>query len=257
MIGFFALLFFNWYYGKKLGTKNSDQIDEMVETALEEHTNKITVVPLKNEVREYRCSPKDKRVGVMTVNYTTISRSMATNVLINKVIKGSEKLFIGVKFRDNDKIDVDPAYKFYVVPYRNKSLINKNFEKYVALDDIPSTSPKADSLFMLKSQSSVEVNHFLGDETFVNTLIKMEPYLEVLMLQPAREDTEPHMQMSFKFKEADRPKVKSFVSFFFLTMSLHLQNNDKVKKMVSSQKYKSMASTKRKTKSAKKKKKLS
>ncbi len=245
---FVVFLVGNLFLGRKYTAKRRALVVETVEKALGPYSKEITTVDLKPEVIEFRCVPNRKQIGVQTLNYTMINQTFATNVLLNKLIKGKEKLFIGVKFREAG-IDIDPAYKFYFVPYRNKGLIRKNFEVYVQMDDVPTDNPSVDRLYMIKANLPMEIRHFATHAEFLGKAKSLEPYLDLLSIQPAKEATDPHLQMTFTLPTDKIDLVPKFLDFFFLVARLHVENNETVKKLTSSKKVKQFSS---KTKSAKK-----
>lgn len=246
---FVVFLIGNLFLGRKYTTKRKAMVVETVEKALGPYSKEITTVDLKPEIIEFRCVPNRRQIGVQTVNYTMINQTFATNILLNKIVRGKEKVFIGVKFREGD-LDIDPAYKFYFVPYRNKGLIRRNFEAYVQMEDVPTDDPAVDRLFMIKANLPMEIRHFVTNTEFLGKAKSVEPYLDLLSIQPAKEKTDPHLQMTFTFPPEKIDLVPKFMDFFFLVARLHAENNETVKKLTSSKKVKQISS---KTKSAKKK----
>ncbi len=246
---FVAFLVVNLYVGKKYTSKRRELVIEHMDKILPHYSKEYNAVDLKPEVIEFRCVPSRKGIGVQTLNYTMINQTFGTNVLLNKLIKGKEKLFIGVKFREGN-MNIDPAYRFYFVPYRNKGLIRRNFDTYVQMDDVPTERPDVDKLYMIKANRPIEIKHFVTNKDFLAKAKSLEPYLDLLSIQPAKEKTDPHLQMTFSFKQDELDMLPKFLDFFFLVAKLHHENNDTIKKLSSSKKVRQVSS---KTKSAKRK----
>jgi hypothetical protein len=249
IIVFMGLLIGYQYFGGKKAKAHLSLVDSTIRQVLKNHVDKIEgPLKLKNDVYEFRCVPKSKKIGILTLNYSMVNRTLFTSVIFNKLLKEKEKLFIGCKFRVDGR-DVDPGYKFHAVPYHRKNTIRRRFDEYVVMDDIPTSNPKVEKNFMIKSGSAIEVEHFVTNETFQSLLVETYQNVEVISLTNAKEDTDPHLQATFTHKPNDLKKLSKFIELFFLITSLHLSNQANVLKNLQKRKDRGITS---RTKSARK-----
>lgn len=240
LIAFFLLLIGYQYFGGKKSRSHLELVNATVRESMKNHADRIEgPLKLKQDNYEFRVAPSSKRIGVLTLNYNMVNRTLFTNVIVNKLFKEKERFFIGCKFRMDGR-DVDPGYQLHLVPYKRKMLIRRRFDDYVAMDDIPTTNKKLESNFMVKAGSELEVEHFITHEALQNLLVKYEENIENIALQSAKEDIDPHLQATFVLKPDQLSELGRFVEIFFLIAHLHLDNREKVLKSLAKRKDRSI-----------------
>ena len=250
---FLVLFVVVWFFGRKKAADHLEKIDSVIRETMAPHASSIDgPINLKPDVYEFRCKPKNPHIGVLTINVSTLNQTMFPNPYLNRLFKSKEKLFIGLKFRTEGR-DINPVYRFHLIPYRKKMDIRSNFDTYVALDDIQTASKHVDSHFMVKSGSELELAHIASDKKLMKLIEENEEYIESIHIQKAKEKTDPHYQATFKFRPDEYEKIGDFLEIFFTIARLHIENHDSIKKMISQRKTRSVV---KKTKSAKSKKKI-
>lgn len=245
---FLALFLFVWFFGRKKAAAHLEEIDEIIREVMAPYATSIDgPINLKPDVYEFRCKPKNPHIGVLTINVTTLNQTMFPNPYLNRLFKSNEKLFIGLKFRTEGR-DINPVYRFHLIPYRKKMEIRKNFDTYVALDDIQTASKTVDNHFMVKSGSELELEHIASDEKLMKLIENNEKGIESIHIQKAKEKTDPHFQATFKFRPNELYKIEDYLNIFFRIAQLHIDNHDSIKKMITQRKTRNVV---KKTKSAK------
>ena len=256
----FTIILISMFYGSKKTKKRLEVITAQLEKSMSEYAQFVEgPLKLQSENYEFRCKPKDPNIGVLTVNYQLISEGFPNN-LINLFSKPKEKFFIGAKFRTGGR-DINPVYTFDLIPYREKNLIRKNFEEFITMEDIPTTNSYIDQNFMIKSKNERMVEHFVRNHEFQEFTQDYHENIKFLNLKPSKEKQTPHMQLTSLILRTETAKITKIVKYFFLIAGLHIQNNEKVQKLLTKQKSKSIlkrtksAKMKPKTQSLKRKKK--
>ena len=56
--------------------------------------------------------------------------------------------------------------------------------------------------------------------------------MEHLGIQKAKEDTDPHISLTYEFNSEKNIPISDFIKLFFIIVNLHLQNHDDVKKLI-------------------------
>ncbi len=231
LLAFVILMIIVYIYGSKKNKKILKDIESIIYTGLENQGLTTERVEIRPDEYEYRCKSKNKHIKVLTLNLKLANRTFIVQWFVNLFIKDKETLFIGTKFQNDMGVE-DPVYLFHMVPYRNKGYIKRRFEYFVKYDDIPTISKDVTNKYMIKSQNRAFVTHFVDNSEFIGLMKKVEPYIEHLSLQKAKEPTEPHLSITYKFEgENNSAIVKDFIRLFFLTVNLHIKNHDQIKKL--------------------------
>ena len=218
------------------GTKKNknllEQIQNEIENSLDEHTEIIKKVQIRQDEFEFRCEPKNKDVKILTYHLKMANRSFIVQKILNLIFKEKERVFMGVKLKSRDNKDDNPQYKFDIVPYLKKSFIKQRYESFVKFDDILVGSPKIDEHFMIKSENKSYVAHFIENVEILRLLHKLKNHMEHLGIQKAKDDTDPHISLTYEFNSEKDLPIADFVKLFFLVVNLHLQNHNDVKKLI-------------------------
>jgi len=218
------------------GTKKNKnlltKIEKEIEIGLDEHTNIIKKVQIRQDEFEFRCEPKNKNIKILTFHLKMANRSFIIQKILNLIFKEKERVFMGVRLKGKDNRDDNPQYKLDIVPYLKKSFIKQRYETFVKYDDIIVGNSKIDEHFMIKSENKIYVAHFTDNVEMFRLLNKLKSYIEHLGLQKAKEDTDPHISLTFEFNSDKSIPIMDFVKLFFIVVNLHLQNHDEVKKLI-------------------------
>jgi len=219
-----------------IGTKKNKALLEIMESeiekSLDEHSDIIKKVQIRQDEFEFRCEPKNKDIRILTFHLKMANRSFIIQKILNLIFKEKERVFMGVRLRSKDNKDDNPQYKFDIVPYLKKSFIKQRYETFVKYDDIIVGNSKIDEHFMIKSENKIYVAHFTDNVEMFRLLNKLKSYIEHLGLQKAKEDTDPHISLTFEFNSDKSIPIMDFVKLFFIVVNLHLQNHDEVKKLI-------------------------
>ncbi len=230
LLVFIVLMAIIYFRGIKTNKKLLTEIEGIATAALKSRGYAVERVKIRPDEYEYRCKSKNKRIKILTLNLKLSNRTFIIQWLIGKIFKDKDKLFIGSKFA-GEFGNEDPAYSFDIVPYRRGKYISQRFDHFIKFEDIATVQSTADDEFMIKSETHSFVSHFVDNQEFVSLMLKAEPYMEHLNLSRAKEATDPHFSVTYQFQGTTDPPVRDFVSLFFLAIKLHLENNDRVKKM--------------------------
>ena len=218
------------------GTKKNKillkRIENEIENSLDEHTEVIKKVQIRQDEFEFRCEPKNKDIKILTFHLKMANRSFIIQKILNLIFKEKERVFMGVKLKSRENKDDNPQYKFDVVPYLKKSFIKQRYESFVKFDDILVGRPKIDEHFMIKSENKSYVSHLVDNVEIFRLLNKLENHMEHLGIQKAKEDTDPHISLTYEFNSDKDIPIPDFIKLFFLVVNLHLQNHENVKKLI-------------------------
>ena len=218
------------------GTKKNksllQKLENEIENSLNEHTELIKKVQIRQDEFEFRCEPKNKDIKILTFHLKMANRSFIVQKILNLIFKEKERVFMGAKLKTKENKDDNPQYKFDIVPYLKKSFIRQRYESFVNFDDIIVGNPKIDKNFMIKSEKRSYVSHFIENVEIMRLLDKLKIYMEHLGIQKAKDDTDPHISLTFEFNSEKEIPIPNFIRFFFLVVNLHLQNHDNVKKLI-------------------------
>lgn len=231
IILFFALFIIVYFRGKKVNATLIEKLERDISGALEQRgiTHEMTKIPPTEY--EFRCNVRGKAISVLTLNLKLVDRASIVSWLINLIFKDKEKLFIGAKF-GGDVGDEDPVYRFDLVPYSNKNYIQRRFDYYVELDDIPTLDKEVDKTFMIKSQSASYVRHLVENEELVELIKKYAENIDSMGMQSSKEKTDPHFSVTFTFNGKEKAPIIDFLRIFFLITNLHRTNHASIKKLV-------------------------
>ena len=207
-------------------------IEKEIENSLDEHSEVIKKVQIRQDEYEFRCEPKNKDIRILTFHLKMANRSFIIQKILNLIFKEKERVFMGVRLKSKDKVDDNPQYKFDVVPYVKKSFIKQRYESFVKYDDINVGNPKIDENFMIKSENKSYVAHFIDNVEIFRLLNKLKPFMEHLGIQKAKDDTDPHISLTYEFNSEKNIPISDFIKLFFIIVNLHLQNHDDVKKLI-------------------------
>lgn len=231
VILFVVLMAVVYFRGSRLNKKIEAELEEKIEKSLEPFVKKIDKVKLRPDEFEYRCQAKNKEISIFTLHLKMVNRSFIIQWLVNLVFKEKERIFIGIKL-GGDYGDNDPPYRFDVAPYHKKKFIRQRFETFVEFDDIATASKKIDRRFMIKSEDRAYVMHLVENKEFLRLLSKNEEYLEYIGVHKAKEETDPHVSITFEFRAQESQPVEEMIRMFFVVVNQHLQNQDNVRKVI-------------------------
>ncbi len=208
------------------------KLEKEIESSLDEHTNIIKKVQIRQDEFEFRCEPKNKNIKILTFHLKMANRSFIIQKILNLIFKEKERVFMGVRLTSKDNREDNPQYKLDIVPYLKKSFIKQRYENFVRYDDIVVGNPIIDENFMIKSENKSYVSHFTNNVEMFRLLNKLKNYIEHLGLQKVKEDTDPHISLTYEFDSDKIIPIDDFVKLFFIVINLHLQNHENVKKLI-------------------------
>ncbi len=217
--------------GSRKNERLLKEIENEIFLGLDEYTTEIKKIKIRQDEYEYRCTSKVKEMKILTIQLKMANRTFIIQKILNLLFKEKERIFIGTKLWDNNKKEDNPTYKFDIVPYKMKSFIKRRYEEFVKYDDIKTINKKIDNLFMIKSEKNTYVNHFTTNPEFIRLLFLLVDNLEHIGLQKSKDDTDPHISITYEFEEDKLSLNKKFIEMFFLVANLHLQNHNRIKKL--------------------------
>ena len=218
--------------GKSANTELLDTIEDQIQEALKPHASEVNRVQIRPDEYEYRCSPTGKNIRILTLHLKLVTRSFIIQWIINLFYKERERLFVGLKFGGHQG-EEDPAYRFDLVPYRKKTFISQRFDTFIEMDDIQTLDKSVDNRFMIKSESQAYVDQFVDNHEFVKLISDMENIIEHLTIHKSKEETDPHLSITYEFFGLKHDhSISDMIKLFFLTAQLHISNHDRVKKKV-------------------------
>ena len=232
MLIFIGLMIFVYIRGNKQNKVILDKLETTIESALEPYVSTAEKTIIRPGEYEYRCKAKDKNIIITTLHLKMVNRSFIIQWLINLIFKEKERVFLGVKL-GGEYGSSDPVYRFDLVPYTRKNFIKQRFERFVEFDDITTADRRVDKNFMVKSEAKAYVNHIVENLEFIRLVLENEKYIEHLGIGKAKEETDPHISLTFEFQAAKENPIAPLVNLFFLVVNQHIQNQDNVKRLIS------------------------
>ena len=232
MLLFIIAMIIIYITGTKKNKNLLERIENEIENSLDEYTEIIKKVQIRQDEYEFRCEPKNKDIKILTFHLKMANRSFIVQKILNLIFKEKERVFMGVRLKSKENKDDNPQYKFDIVPYLKKSFIKQRYESFVKFDDIMVGNPKIDENFMIKSENKSYVAHFINNVEIFRLLNKLKPHMEHLGIQKAKENTDPHISLTYEFNSEKDLPIADFIKLFFLVVNLHLQNHDDVKKLI-------------------------